>query len=144
MFDYKPIVIRTVEAIWNQGELRAVDEMFADHIVYHSPATPKDIIGREGFKQWVVTLRTAFPDLTMHIAGNLIAESNQVAARWMLYGTHLNPLAYIPASGRSIAVRGQSIYRFESGCLAEIWDMYDLNDMLEQLGVRHQAQPEPA
>ncbi len=54
----KAIIRRRVEEIWNSGNLTTADELIATDYASNGQA-----IGREGFKQFVASVRTAFPDL---------------------------------------------------------------------------------
>src|SRR4028119_1949239 len=59
--DNKAAVQRMGEEAFNQGNLDVLDELVAQDVVDHDPA-PGQASGREGIKQFVSTLRTAFPD----------------------------------------------------------------------------------
>src|SRR5450432_1906207 len=58
--------------IINQGQVRLVDELFAPEYVERTPQ-PGTAPTREGFKQWVTALRTAFPDIRYTIDDSIEA-----------------------------------------------------------------------
>ena len=57
----KALVRNALEEAWNKGNLDVIDEHLSPDYVHHNPpaGVPND---REGYKQAVTMLRTAFPD----------------------------------------------------------------------------------
>ena len=84
--DNKAAVQRMGEEAFNQGNLDVLDELVAQDVVDHDP-TPGQASGREGIKQFVSTLRTAFPDLQLAVE-NMVAEGDYVAFNYTINGTH--------------------------------------------------------
>ena len=68
---------RFIEEVLDNQDLALVDELLApDYINHLAPG------GREGFKQFNTMLRSALPDLKLHISmEHLIAEGDYVVAR---------------------------------------------------------------
>src|SRR3954469_20820951 len=66
----------------------ALDEILAPDCVVHEylPGLP-DGINRDGYKQFVGTLREAMPDICTH-AEELVVQGDAVAIRWTGSGTH--------------------------------------------------------
>jgi predicted SnoaL-like aldol condensation-catalyzing enzyme len=56
----KAMVRRTMEALWNQGDLAVADERFASDYVGNAP---DKIEGPEGVKQFVSAMRNAAPEI---------------------------------------------------------------------------------
>jgi steroid delta-isomerase-like uncharacterized protein len=124
---------RAWEEVWNQGNLAAVDDIFATNYIGHNPGMPP-VSGTEGYKQFFTIYSTAFPD--MHYAiEDMVAEGDKVATRWTMTGTHQGELMGIPPTGVRITVTGISMSRFADGKLAEGWNSYDILGMMQQLGV---------
>jgi predicted ester cyclase len=63
----------------------------------------------------------------------MIAESDLVAVRLILSGTHQAKWRDIPATGKKIRVTVMMFLRFENGKLVEIWEDFDELGMLQQL-----------
>jgi steroid delta-isomerase-like uncharacterized protein len=135
----KAISRRLVEEAFNEGKLDVVDELVAPDFINHDPASPEEIRGPEGLKDFVRTYRTAFPDIRVRIEDQ-IAEGDKVVSRWSGNGTHKGELMGMPASGKQATVTGISIDRLEGGKIIESWNNWDTLGMLQQLGVV----PEPA
>src|SRR3954453_12870239 len=94
----KMVVMRRVEEIWHnpslEAGLKAVDDLVAEDYVGHSPGMP-DFYGREGFKAFVRSIRTAFPDLRF-TADAIISEGDKVVAVYTARATHLGDFNGIP------------------------------------------------
>jgi predicted ester cyclase len=90
--------------------------------------------GLEGLRQIVTMLRTAFPDLHYETK-EVIAESDWVAARTILYGTHNGPFFGIPPTGRRVVQEQMHLIRFANGKGVEHRAVRDDLGLLRQLGV---------
>ena len=124
---------RLFEEFLNTGDLRAADEFFAVDFVNHSPArgTTPD---REGMKQFITNLRSAFPDMVLR-ADDMIAEGDKVAIRMTGRGTHRGDLRGMPGTGKQFEVPLISIIRLADGKVVERWNVYDELLLLQQLGI---------
>ena len=130
----KTLVRRSFEEVFNQGNLDAVEEIFASDYVLHDPTSPEEIRGTEGMKQYVSMYRSAFPDLQQTIEDQ-IAEGEKVATRLTGRGTHQGDLMGIPPTGNRVEAPGIVINRISGGKIAESWANYDAMGMMQQLGV---------
>ena len=83
----KALTRRSLEEIWNKGNLAVADELIAPNHVAHDPADPNPGSGPEATKQQASMYRTAFPDLHITIEDH-VAEGDQVVTRWTARGTH--------------------------------------------------------
>jgi steroid delta-isomerase-like uncharacterized protein len=119
------------EEVLNNVNLAVIDELFSTTYVLHTPAGP--VHGPEGFKQFVLMYRSAFPD-SRYTLEEMIAEGDKVVTRWSGTGTHQGELMGIPPTGRQVTVTGISIGRYEGGKLVEEWLNFDALGMLQQLG----------
>lgn len=126
------IVRRLADEVWNQGDLTAADELFADDFVNHDP-NPGGVTGLEGYKRWVLKWRSAFPDYHVEIH-DLVAEKDKVGARYTVTGTHQGELFGLPASGIQVTMKGVNIYRLDHGKIAEVHRSYDLLGVGQQVG----------
>ena len=128
----KEIVRRVIEDIVNKGDLSLVDKVLASEYVYHFPT--HDIHGPEGFKEFVTSMRTAFPDLHVTIE-ELIAEGDRVAARVLMQGTFKGELNGIAPTGRKLRFPEAVFVRFENGKEVEATAYGNMNSFNEQLGL---------
>ena len=125
-------LMRQIYDVINTGDVDRADELLAEDMVEHEEFPGLDP-GREGFKQFVRTFRSAFPDLRFEIE-DMIAEGDRVAARVTMTGTHEGEFMGMPASGKQIRVSSIDIGRFENGKGVEHWGATDTMAMMQQLG----------
>ena len=128
----KEIVRRVIDEIVNKGDLSLADEVLAGNYVYHFPT--HDIHGPEGFKKFVTSMRTAFPDLHVTIE-DLIGEGDKVAARVIMQGTFKGELNGIAPTGRKLTFPEAVFVRFEDGMEVEATAYGNMNSFNEQLGI---------
>jgi predicted ester cyclase len=128
---------RTVERIplevLNNGNFGLLDELVATDFVEHSPQ-PGVPPTREGFKQTVIALKTAFPDLQYTIDDS-IESGDRIVHRLTGSGTMKGDFMGMPATGKRATWTEIHIGRVADGCLTEHWGLVDQLAMLVQLGV---------
>jgi steroid delta-isomerase-like uncharacterized protein len=124
---------RIAEELFNQGHLSAADELIAPNAIDHNEPSGTDC--REHFKRVATMLRSAFPDLHMHIE-DLIAEEDKVALRITISGTHTGPGAFagLPPSGKRFQIQQMRFARFANGQMTESWAIIDMFAWMQQLG----------
>ena len=112
---------------------KAADEFIAVDFVDHTnpPALQH---GLENHKQIVTILRSAFPDLYWEYE-EPIAESDKVAIRVIMHGTHQGEFFGIPPTGKHVTVSGIHILQIANGKLVEHWGNNDDLGLMQQLGV---------
>jgi steroid delta-isomerase-like uncharacterized protein len=76
----------------------------------------------------------AFPDV-QYTLNDLLAEGEQVVARFTARGTQTGAFQGIPATGKVVAMSAIAIYRVVGGKVVEQWLEYDMLGLLQQLGV---------
>ena len=100
------------EIIMNKGELDIADLEIAEDYVEHIPMPPQFPTNRQGFKDFVMMLRTAFPDLHYdvdHLTTNdLIGENQKVVHRIVAHATHDGPWGPIPPTRQENDLDGDS------------------------------------
>ena len=129
----KALVRREYEEGVNKGNLAVLDEIFAPDYAGHLGGLPEPIRGREAFKRFITTWRTAFPDLYTTIE-DMIAEGDRVVVRHTWRGTQKGEFSGISPTGRQVIFTGIDIYRIAGGKIVEEWDNNDDLGMLQQLG----------
>lgn len=101
-----------------------LDELLAPDFVDHNPM-PDQQPGREGFKQWMRTARSSFPDLQV-FGEDVVAEDDRVAGRVRYRGTHAGPLVGVGGTGRRVEFEAFHVVRFRHRQIAEWWGTTDL------------------
>ncbi|HET8626062.1 MAG TPA: ester cyclase [Thermomicrobiales bacterium] len=121
---------RIPQEMLTQGDLAVADEILAADVVHQAPHTP----GVEGVKQWVTTLRRAFPDLRA-IVEDEVAEGDTVVQRLTLSGTHAGLFLGLPPTAARATWQVVAIQRVgPDGKVAEHRVVADHLGLLRQLG----------
>jgi len=132
----KALVRRVLEEVWSQGNLAAIDELYAADFVSHQPgdaAGPRGARGLEALKTFVREFREAFPDFH-DVVDDQVAEGDRVVTRFTSAGTHRGALMGIAPTNREVRWSGVAIDRIVDGRIAENWVSWDMLGMLRQLG----------
>jgi steroid delta-isomerase-like uncharacterized protein len=121
-----------LEHLFNRGDLTVADERFAEDILLHSPASDEPVRGRVAVVDFVVQLRLAFPDLRLVIE-DLVAADDRVVTRCTTTGTHLGDYFGVPPTGRRVEITEVQIFRIEDTRIQELWLVFDVLGVLQQL-----------
>lgn len=118
--------------IWSNGDWDKLDKMIAEDYVTHSrlPGVTPD---REGMKQWMMNVKSAFPDVHFTVEQQ-VAEGDLVVTRWSATGTHDGAFMGVPPTGKKSKVTGISIVRYENGLSVESWGEWDALGMMTNMG----------
>ena len=122
---------RAIEEGWNNGNLEAIDELFAPDFVEHQVGIAP---GRDGVKGSIQALRTAFPDLHLTFE-DAVANGDMVWARLSAAGTHQGPFMGLPGTGRPVRIDVIDIVRVADGRLVEHWGVADRLNVAQQIGL---------
>jgi steroid delta-isomerase-like uncharacterized protein len=78
--------------------------------------------------------RRMAPDLQMKVL-HLVADCDHVAAHFEGTGTNTGEWNGMPPTGRTLRVRGMTIFRLVDGRIIEEWTSFDQYELLKQLGL---------
>lgn len=129
----KALFRRFYEDAWNSGDTALLDKLLAPDFVNHELgdlALPH----LDLYKQAIRETKEAFPDFTVTIE-DMIAEADEVAARWHAVGTQRQPFLGQPATGKRVELRGMTIVRIIDGKIAEFWKQDNSHTTPRQLAV---------
>ena len=129
----KAVIQRFTEDVLNHGRLETADEIVAENFVELDPL-PGQKQGREGLKEVIVMLRSAFPDMNWVIE-ETIASGEKVVTRFHWTGTHRGDFMGMPPTGKSVKVKGVVIDRIVGGKMTESRILMDDMGLMQQLGV---------
>ena len=124
-------IARLFFVILDTGDLRSTNEIIAEDFVNHNPF-PDLRSDREGFREFIAMMRTAFPDLRIAIEDQ-IAEEDIVVTRYTARGTHRGTFLGIPATGRPVTWSAFAQHRIVRGKIKELWFQWGQFDMAQQL-----------
>lgn len=128
----KTLVRRYIQKVWGENDATALDEFLAANYHRHiSPNAPP--LDREGQKQRLAGIRTAFPDIVLTLE-EIIAEGDRVVFRSTIRGTHQKIFQGIAPTGRPVIVALLDMVRVQDNKIVEQWGGPDFLDWLRQLG----------
>jgi len=118
---------------YNHGTAGDAAEIFAPDFVAHMPGqAPMD---RAAFERYVANVALGLPGYTYEIHDQ-IAQGDLVVTRLTWRGVHSGDLAGVPATGRSVELRGINMFRVKDGRVTEQWAQLDMLGLLQQIGAR--------
>jgi steroid delta-isomerase-like uncharacterized protein len=131
--DMKTKLERVPLEILNQGRYELIDEIYAPDFVehYEQPGVPPT---REGFKQFAMAYRSAFPDLHYTVE-DAIEAGDKIVHRLTASGTMKGDFLGMPATGRRATWSEIHIGRVADGRLIEHWGLVDQLGLFVQLGI---------
>ena len=116
---------------YNHGAADEGSSIFApDFVAYMPGQQPMD---RATFEQFVGGVTKGMPGYAYEIQDQ-IAQGDLVANRITWRGVHSSNLAGVPATGRSIELRGINMFRVRDGRVVEQWAQLDMLGLLQQIG----------
>ena len=128
----KAIVLRWFAEL-DAGNLDIVEDLIAPDYVDHNPALPNLAAGREGVRQYVRILKTAFPD-AVHVVDDIMAEGDKVMTRVTARGTFLGECMGYQPTGGTVEISGIAVHRIANGRLIEHWAHADIAGFMQQIG----------
>lgn len=128
----KAIVRRFFEEGPSKGNLNTANELLSPDFVLHVPLPVSP--GTEGINEVITTCRAAFEHLNVTVE-DMIAEGNNVAARFTAHGIHKGSFMGLPPTGKPITMTGIEIFRIKDGKIIELWGEANLLGLMQQLGI---------
>jgi len=129
----KSLVRRYFEEVANNKNPAALEELFAGDSVFAAPYFPK-LQGLKGRNEAEAVVHSAYPD-GHYTVKELIAEGNNVVARWTFRGTHKGELMGVAPTGKKVSLTGTSTFAISGGKIVSEWADYDALGQWQQLGV---------
>jgi steroid delta-isomerase-like uncharacterized protein len=129
----KAVIRKFLEEVINQNRLERADDLVVEDFVELDPL-PGQRQGREGLKEVLGGMRAAFPDIHW-VVEEMVAEGDTVVTRFTWTGTHRGAFLGVPATGRSVVVKGVVIDELVGGKMSRSRILMDSLGMMQQLGV---------
>lgn len=126
----KKLVEIYAHRIWDEKDLRAIDELIHQKCVIHSLLG--DFYGPKAMKNVVEAWLNGFPDLVVKNK-SVICEQDLVVIQWQAHGTHQGEFKGIKPTGKSISYAGVTIYRVHQDKIVEYWAYLDMKHLLDQI-----------
>jgi steroid delta-isomerase-like uncharacterized protein len=130
----KALAERYFLEIMSMGKLDVIDEILHPDFTFNIPTQPEPVRGRSGFRQFVLYLRNAFPDI--QFSPMLWAsETDRAAARWRITGTHRGEFLGAPATGRRVEDYGLDTFILYDGQIRTINVNENDFGLMQQIGI---------
>lgn len=133
--EYKTLLHKWFEEVWNKGREEAIDEMFAaDGVAYGlNDAEGNPIRGVENFKVLHRAFRSAYPDMQITVE-DTVTEGDKIAARCTVRAKHAGEGLGIAPTNQPVEFTGLSIVKIKDGKIVEAWNEFDFMKMYRQVG----------
>lgn len=115
------------EVVLNQGEMGSLESFF-----HRDVSLPQSSPGVESLRAQLAEMRATFSSPEYRVL-ETVCQGENVVVRFSGRATHAGRFMGIPATGRSLAVWGVMIFRFEAGAVSEFWSLLDAQAILKQL-----------
>ena len=128
------VLIRTfINEAFNKGNLSILEAVIHTEYQYLSPDN-RQLQGIGQLTEFIQAFRKAFPDLNLQI-DDLFASNDRSCTAFTLRGTHEDDFMGIPATKKSVEVRGMVMSQFKDNKIIEDWEILDNLIFFQQLGV---------
>jgi steroid delta-isomerase-like uncharacterized protein len=116
---------------YNHGASDDGTQIFSADFVAHMPGQPP--MDRVAFEHFVSAVSDGMPGYTFEIHEQ-IAQGDLVVNRVTWRGVHSGDMAGVPATGRSVELKGINMFRVSDGRVVEQWAELDMLGLLQQIG----------
>jgi steroid delta-isomerase-like uncharacterized protein len=126
-------------AAWNSHQPDQLLELMTDDVVYDDASWPTQMHGHAAVRGFLESTWRAVPDLSFELTGGPLVDpaALKTASCWRASATHTgmwDPPGLSP-TGRHVSFAGTSVEEFRDGKICRMRVVYDVADILRQLGV---------
>lgn len=104
-------LIKKFETMINTADEKLAEELVASDAAFYTPASPEPLYGGKGYLSVVHWMRKGFSDIQWNIT-DIVADTDKVAVKWDMTGTHDGDFMGIPATNKKISVCVMNFYYF--------------------------------
>jgi steroid delta-isomerase-like uncharacterized protein len=126
-------VVNDFWRVFEANDHVALEELLAADFQAHAPVSAEPL-SRDAHMQAVPMFNAAFSDRQFTVEA-IVTESDLVATRTTMRGTHTGELQGHPPTGKRIATIGLTMERIHDGKIAERWFNFDIAGVLQELGI---------
>jgi steroid delta-isomerase-like uncharacterized protein len=124
--------------LFSNNQFDAVLEHATDDIEAYFAPSGQVFQGHDGFKQFMMSFKTAFPNVKINVKNQVVTEDS-VVTEFIAVGANTGPLmtpeGEIPATGRTAEWPVCEVWRVRNGKLASLSNYQDFGSVLRQLGL---------
>lgn len=119
---------------WSSHNMDRVLPLFTDDCVCEDVTLGVVNHGWEELRGFGQLFISGFPDVTFEMTSGFIA-GDWAGGEWTMAGTHAGDLPGLPATGKSVSIRGSSIAELKDGKIRRCSDYWDMATLLRQVGL---------
>jgi predicted ester cyclase len=131
---------------WNDRNYEEFDHYYSDQSIVHAICNTR-LTGPANIAGFVRNLLDSFPDATVtveRITSNQSKDKTELAARWIIRGTHNGNGFFKGSTGIPVIVMGISHFIIKDGRIAEEWMVFDGFDVLCQIHANNAIEQSPS
>ena len=123
---------RFVDEVFNKGDLSVIPELIDPNYVMNTAIG--NVEGQEGVKQYIISARTAFPDINI-VIDDMVCEGDKIAAQVSVTGTFKGKYLDFEPTGNQVNMKEALFHRFSNGRQVEVIPYADHLTLFQQMGV---------
>jgi steroid delta-isomerase-like uncharacterized protein len=131
-------LVRAIYDMYNERDIEGIVAQATANVEVVSMAFGASMQGLDGYRQYLQSWATAFPDSRVEVS-NVVAGDQGVVVEFRGKGKHTGPLAApqgeIPPTGKSVDVPFCDVYQIKAGKVASLHNYFDSATMMRQLGL---------
>ena len=104
-------LMKKFETMINTADEKLAEELVASDAEFYTPASSEVLYGGKGYLSVVHWMREGFSDVQWYIK-DMVADTDRVAVKWELKGTHDGEFMGIKPTGNKISVCVMNFYYF--------------------------------
>jgi predicted ester cyclase len=116
--DTKELIYKYV-GYWNAGQFDGIENVLCENFELLESPGFKSQKGIESFKQYISTMRTAYPDFHL-VIDETVYEKDKIALIWTIFATNTGP-GKMPPTGKIIKGQGISVIHLKDGKIKDEW-----------------------
>jgi steroid delta-isomerase-like uncharacterized protein len=120
--------------LWSAHDIDGLAALFTDDLLYEDVTMGRVNRSKANLRTFAEEFFASFPDVTFEMR-SAFASGSGGSAEWIMRGTHSGDLPNLPATGKSVEVRGASVLEFTRSKIRRCSDYWDMATFLRQLGV---------
>lgn len=128
---------------WNRHDIEAILERLQEDVLWTDPSLEAPVHGKEAVRASLKDTFTAFPDFHVPTEDFQVyadAKIQSAVSTWTFSGTMTGPLDMgVPATGRSVRIRGAAQSRYRDGLISEYTQYFDSYELMQQMGLLPKA-----
>ena len=129
------------DRIWNQGDVDALADSYANKVVFEGP-TDRKFSGVRAYHEFVIGIKDCFPDMNLQVdevywMGN-DTEGYRVSTRWSAEARHDGSGLYGEPTGAACQIWGITQQAIKDGRVFREWLLFNELDVMMQIAAARQ------